>query len=100
MFYSQAPWPQCTKLGTNVAKGIICDVVVFCFFSVNPPWVIVLRRGGTPKIARNFWGPASSQHYNSGGVHRKKKKKNTTSQIMPLATFVPSLVRCGQGAWL
>ena len=32
MFYSQAPWPQRTKLGTNVAKGIICDVVDFFFF--------------------------------------------------------------------
>ena len=52
MFYSQAPWPQRTKLGTNVAKGIICDVVDFFFFPVNPPWVIVLRRGGTPKIAQ------------------------------------------------
>ena len=38
MFYSQAPWPQCTKLGTNVAKGIICDVVVFFFFPVNLRW--------------------------------------------------------------
>ena len=56
MFYSQVPWPQCTKLGTNVAKGIICDVVVF-FFSGEPPWVIVLRRGGTPKIAFFFNDP-------------------------------------------
>ena len=37
MFYSQAPWPQHTELGTNVAKGIICDVVVFFFFSGEPP---------------------------------------------------------------
>ena len=38
MFYSQAPWPQRTKLGTNVAKGIICDVVVlFFFFRWTPP---------------------------------------------------------------
>ena len=36
----------------------------------------MLRRGGTPKIARNFWGPASSQHYNSGGGSPEKKKKN------------------------
>ena len=26
--------------------------------------------------------------------------KTTTSQLMPLATFVPSLGRCGQGPWL
>ena len=37
MFYSQAPWPQRPKLGTNVAKGIICDVAVFVFFSGEPP---------------------------------------------------------------
>ena len=62
MFYSQAPWPQRPKLGTNVAKGIICDVAgFFCFFRWTPP-ELVLRRGGTPKISRNFWGPASSQH--------------------------------------
>ena len=74
MFYSQAPWPQCTKLGTNVAKGIICDVVVFCFFSGEPPLSYSVEKRRDPKN-RNFWGPASSQHYNSGGVHRKKKKK-------------------------
>ena len=59
----------------------------------------MLRRGGTPKN-RDFFGPASSQHYNSGGGSPGKKNKTTISQLMPLATFVPSLVRCGQGPWL
>ena len=36
----------------------------------------MLRRGGTPKIARYFWGPASSQHYNSGGGSPEKKKNH------------------------
>ena len=84
MFYSQAPWPQRTKLGTNVAKGISSDIVVLFFSPVNPPWVIALRRGGTQLR----------------GGSPEKKKKTTISQLMPLATFVPSLGRCGQGAWL
>ena len=35
-----------------------------------------------------------------GGVHRKKNNKTTRRRLRPLATFVPSLGRCGQGAWL
>ena len=34
------------------------------------------------------------------GGSPKKINKTTTSQLRPLATFVPSLGRCGQGAWL
>ena len=49
MFYSQAPWPQCTKLGTNVAKGIICDVVVFFFFSGEPPLSYSVEKRRDPK---------------------------------------------------
>ena len=72
---SQGPWPQRTKLGTNVAKGISCDIVVFFFFSVNPPWVIVLRRGGTPKNRAIFLVPPLLNTITQGGVHRKKKIK-------------------------
>ena len=43
MFYSQAPWPQRTKLGTNVAKGIICDVDLI--FGV-PPLLNTITQGG------------------------------------------------------
>ena len=75
---SQGPWPQRTKLGTNVAKGISCDIVVFFFFfPVNPPLSYSVEKRRDPKKSRDFFGPASSQHYNSGGgVHRKKKKEN------------------------
>ena len=34
------------------------------------------------------------------GGSPEKINKTTTSQLMPLATFVPSLGRCGQGPWL
>ena len=46
-----------------------------------------------------FRGPASSQLYISGGVHLKKKFFSLKLQLWPLATFVPSLGRVGQGAW-
>ena len=49
MFYSQAPWPQCTKLGTNVAKGIICDVVVFFFFFRWTPLSYSVEKRRDPK---------------------------------------------------
>ena len=49
MFYSQAPWPQRPKLGTNVTKGIICDVVVFCFFSGEPPLSYSVEKRRDPK---------------------------------------------------
>ena len=47
----------------------------------------------------DFRGPASSQLYISGGVHRKRKKISLKSQLLPLATFVPSLGQVGQCAW-
>ena len=47
----------------------------------------------------SFLRPASSNLYISGGVHRKKKIFPLKSQLMPLATFVPSLGRVGQCAW-
>ena len=36
----------------------------------------------------------------SPGGSPEKNNKTTISQLMPLATFVPSLGRCGQGPWL
>ena len=35
-----------------------------------------------------------------GGGSPEKINKTTISQLMALATFVPSLGRCGQGPWL
>ncbi len=71
---SHAPWPTRPKLGSNVAKGLSCDICVCFFFSGEPPppppWDIELRRGG----ATDILGLASSQLYISGGVHRKRKK--------------------------
>ena len=59
----------------------------------------MLRRGGTKKIARFLGVPPLLNTITQGGF-TGKKKKTTISQLMPLATFVPSLVRCGQGPWL
>ena len=49
MFYSQAPWPQRTKLGTNVAKGIICDVDLLFIFSGEPPLSYSVEKRRDPK---------------------------------------------------
>ena len=64
------------KLGTNVAKGISCDIVVFCFFSGEPPplsYSVEKRRD--PKNARFFGVPPLLNTITQGGVHRKKEKK-------------------------
>ena len=60
----------------------------------------MLRRGGTQKIARFFGVPPLLNTITQGGGSPEKNNKTTISQLMPLATFVPSLVRCGQGPWL
>ena len=62
----------------------------------------MLRRGGTKKIARFLGVPPllNTITQGGGGGSPGKKNKTTISQLMPLATFVPSLVRCGQGPWL
>ena len=54
----------------RVAKALSCDIVVlFLFFPVNPFRVSVEKKRDQKNCAI-FFGPASSQHYNSGGVHR------------------------------
>ena len=58
---------------SNVAKGISCDIVVLFIFSGEPPLSYSVEKRRDQKNGAIFWGPASSQHYNSGGVHRKKK---------------------------
>ena len=58
----------------------------------------MLRRGGTKKNRAIFFGPASSQHYNSG-VSPEEKNKTTISQLRALATRTPNLRRVDQGAW-
>ena len=60
----------------------------------------MLRRSGTKKIARFFGVPPLLNTITQGGGSPEKKNKTTISQLMPLATFVTSLVRCGQGPWL
>ena len=51
-----------------------------------------------------FWIPpllnAITQGGGGGEGFTGEKNKTTISQLMPLATFVPSLGRCGQGPWL
>ena len=59
----------------------------------------MLRRGGTKKIARFFGVPLLLNTITQGGFTGKNKNKTTVSQLRPLATFVPSLGRLGQGAW-
>ena len=54
--YSQAPWPQRPKLGTNVAKGIICDVVVLFYFSGEPPLSYSVEKRRDPKNIAQFLG--------------------------------------------
>ena len=56
MFYSQAPWPQRTKLGTNVAKGIICDVDLLFFFPGEPPLSYSVEKRRDPKNCAQFLG--------------------------------------------
>ena len=65
-------------------------------FAVKCFAVKCLLRGRT----ENFRGPASSQHYISGGGSPGKKSESIRSQLRALATRTPSLGRCGQGAWL
>ena len=66
----------------------------------------MLRRGGTPKNRAIFLVPPLLNTITrgggggGGGGSPEKINKTTISQLMPLATFVPSLVRCGQGPWL
>ena len=57
--YRQALWPQRPKLGVRVAKALSCDTAVLFIFSGEPPppWVILLRRGGTPKNRAIFLVP-------------------------------------------
>ena len=68
--------------------------------TTEPPLSYSVEKRRDPKNCAIFLGPASSQHYNSGGGSPEKINKTTKSQLMPLATFVPSLGRCGQGPWL
>ena len=86
--YRQALWPQRAKLGVRVAKALSCDTAVLFILSGEPPplsYSVEKRRD--PKKSRNFFGPASSQHYNSGGVHRKKRML----PIPPVTTKQPTI---------
>ena len=95
--------PQ-TKLGVWVAKALSCDHMELLFFLLlNPPGVILFRRGGTQIFAvlpRKFRDPASSQHHNAGGGGggSPEKSQSIRSQLMALATHTPSLGHVGQGA--
>ena len=51
-------------------------VVLFFFFSGEPPLSYSVEKRRDPKKCAIFWGPASSQHYNSGGWFTGKKTKN------------------------
>ena len=47
---SKAAWPTRPQIGLRVAKALSCDTDESEFFPVNPPWVIVLKRGGPRKF--------------------------------------------------
>ena len=99
---SHAHWPTCTKLGTNVAKGNNCNMTEVKKIPVNPPWDIELRRGGTTEFAgicRQIpWSRLFSTLYLRGGSPWNFFT-SVILQLLPLATFVPSLVQVGQCAW-
>ena len=95
---SHAHWPTCPKLGTNVAKGNSCDLSEKFFFSGEPPlrYRAEKRRDhGNPSFP---WPRLFSALYLRGGSP-EKKFFSLKSQLLPLATFVPSLGQVGQCAW-
>ena len=80
---SKAPWPPRPQIGLRVAKALSCDTDESEFFSGEPPlsysvekrrdhWNLPYAHAKLRGRTANFCDPASSQHYNSGGVHRKK----------------------------
>ena len=76
-------------------------VWIHFFNTVNPHRVMTVREAGSQKLRgrpRNFCDPASSNHHNSGGVHRGKKGESIQSQLSALATRTPILGCLGQGA--
>ena len=62
---SHAPWPTRPKLGTNVAKGLSCDISVFFPFSGEPP----LRYRAEKRWGHKFpWSRLFSALYLRGGL--------------------------------
>ena len=64
------------QIGLRVAKGRSCDLDESEFFSGETPHELwCWEEAGSQKFAVRpgiFCDPASSQHHNSGGVHREK----------------------------